>query len=274
MKETIWVHTLVRNEERFVWFAINSVIDYVDKILIYDLGSTDKTVEIIKTIKSSKIILKELPRNKDMIELGQRRQQMLEETKADWILILDGDEIWPNKSIEKLISTIEKNPGKDCIVVPTFMLVGDMFHYQEEAAGEYKIVDRKGHFNVRAINMGIPGLHIETHKNDQGLFREGYFDKTRKLIYERGESKLLFVNTPYLHASHLRRSSRDGEVFERPMRFKYELGISFPNDFKFPSVFFKKYPNTIEDPLKKMSLKYKIPAFIQTPLKKIKRRLR
>ncbi len=80
MKKTIWAHTLVRNEENFIWFAINSIIDYVDKILIYDLGSTDKTIEIIKTINNQKIILKQFPRNKDMIELGQRRQQMLDES--------------------------------------------------------------------------------------------------------------------------------------------------------------------------------------------------
>ena len=59
MKKTVWVNTVIRNEENFIWYALMSVIDYVDKILIYDLGSTDKTVEIIKTIKSPKIILKQ-----------------------------------------------------------------------------------------------------------------------------------------------------------------------------------------------------------------------
>ncbi|QQG43456.1 MAG: glycosyltransferase family 2 protein [Candidatus Daviesbacteria bacterium] len=273
MKIKIWVHCLVRNEERFIWFAINSVIDWVDRVLVYDLGSTDHTVEIIKTIKNKKIVLKEYPKNKDMIELGKYRQQMLDETKADWILILDGDEIWPDGSIRKLTSAMEQNDSAECMVVPTYMLLGDIFHYQEELGGEYQIAGRKGHFNVRAINMKIPGLHIETHSNQQGFFREGYFDKDGKLIYERGEDKLLFLDAPYLHASHLRRSSKDGEVFERQMRFKYELGTPFPKDFKLPGVFFKKYPTLVENPLKKMPLKYKIPAFFQTPLKKIKRRL-
>ena len=47
----IWVNTIVHNEENFIWFAVMSVIDYVDKVLIYDTGSTDKTVEIIKEIQ-------------------------------------------------------------------------------------------------------------------------------------------------------------------------------------------------------------------------------
>ena len=46
----IWAHTLVMNEDRFIWYAVMSVIDYVDKILIFDTGSTDGTVRIIKGI--------------------------------------------------------------------------------------------------------------------------------------------------------------------------------------------------------------------------------
>ena len=54
---SIWAHTLVKNEERFVWFAINSVIDYVDEMRVWDNGSSDSTVKIIKSIKNSKIMI-------------------------------------------------------------------------------------------------------------------------------------------------------------------------------------------------------------------------
>ena len=47
----IWANTLVRNEERYIWFAAMSVIEHVDKILIWDTGSDDATVMIIKEIK-------------------------------------------------------------------------------------------------------------------------------------------------------------------------------------------------------------------------------
>ncbi|MBU1256082.1 hypothetical protein KKA49_00135 [Patescibacteria group bacterium] len=57
----IIVHCLVKNEERFIWYAIKSVLPFVDKIMVWDTGSTDKTIQIIKSIKSKKISLSVIP---------------------------------------------------------------------------------------------------------------------------------------------------------------------------------------------------------------------
>ena len=51
---------LIRNEENFIWFAINSVIDYVDEIMVWDMGSIDKTEEIVKSIDNPKIKYKKV----------------------------------------------------------------------------------------------------------------------------------------------------------------------------------------------------------------------
>ena len=42
---------------------------------------------------------------------------------------------------------------------------------QEEAAGRYEILGRRGHFSLRAINKNIPGLHV-----DLPYGKEGYYD--------------------------------------------------------------------------------------------------
>ena len=49
-KIRITAHMMVKNEARFVWYSIMSVLDYVDRIRIWDTGSNDGTVEIIESL--------------------------------------------------------------------------------------------------------------------------------------------------------------------------------------------------------------------------------
>ena len=160
----IWANTVVHNEENFIWFAIMSVVDYVDKVLVYDTGSTDQTVSIIngiKRIKKDKIIFKELG-EVNAEEFPKIRQQMLDESNCDWMLVLDGDEIWWDSSIKNLIKKINTDGNDiDGIVVPMIVPVGDIYHLQAEEAGKYELLGKRGHFNLRAINKKIPGLHAD-----------------------------------------------------------------------------------------------------------------
>src|SRR3989338_7015752 len=105
----IFANTIVNNEENFIWFAIMSVVDYVDKILVWDTGSTDKTVELVKGIretKGDKVEFREVG-VVDKHEFTKMRQMMLDESKCDWILILDGDEVWWEDSIKKVVKEIK-----------------------------------------------------------------------------------------------------------------------------------------------------------------------
>lgn len=262
---TIWANTIVNNEENFIWFALMSIIDYVDKVLIWDTGSEDKTVEIIKEIKKlkgNKIEFKEVGRvnNEQFTTL---RQSQLDESKCDWILILDGDEIWWENSIKDLTQRIKKN-GKDIegIVVPTIVPVGDIYHIQEDKAGQYELLGRKGHFNLRAINRGIPSLHVDfAHPN------EAYLDENNKAIHQK--ENIVSLDTPYLHVTHLKRSENERVVD----KFKSEIGNSIPQNFKYPEVLYEPYPNIIKSPWNKISGFKLIKSRLLTPLRKIKRRL-
>lgn len=270
MKKTIWGNCIVKNEENYIWFAVKSIINHLDKLIIYDTGSIDKTVEIVEELKKEyqgKIIF-EKKGSVDPSGLTRLRQEMLDKTKSDWLLLLDGDEVWWEESIKGVIKRI--NGGKNCyaIVTPVVNLIGDIFHHQEDEAGEYKILDKKGHFNIRLINLTIPGLHLA---NDYPL--EGFFEANGRLIQSIDE-ELVFVDLPILHFSHLKRSSVDDPATLHRQKIKIELGESFPKNFKYPEVFYLKRPKNVADPFKKMGFGYKLTAGMITPLKKIKRRLR
>lgn len=272
--KTIWANTLVQNEERYIWYAVRSIIDHIDKMLVWDTGSTDKTVEIIKKLQKKypkKIELREIGKV-DINQFTSVRQQMLEETKSDWLIILDGDEVWWEDSIIKIVNLIqEKGDELETIVNPYFNIVGDIYHYQGEDAGRYKIDDKKGHITIRAMNRNIPGLHLE---KPHGI--QGFFDKDGKLIQNRPKEKRVHVDAPFMHFTHMIRSGSldlDLKVPKRNLKHKVELGKEFPLDFHYPEVFFKPRPQIVFTPWGKMSRGYYLKALFYTPLKKIKRRM-
>lgn len=262
----IWANCIVHNEENFVWFAIMSVVDYVDKILVWDTGSTDKTVEIIKEIikeKGDKIEFKEVG-SVDKYQFTKMRQVMLDESKCDWILILDGDEIWWKKSIKRVVDLInQKGSDIEAIVLPFYNAVGDIYHYQSQSAGRYEIAGRKGHLTIRAINLSIPGLHLASPYG-----QEGYVDEGGISVQQRDSKKLLFLDAPFLHLTHLVRSSK-----KRHNKFKYELGIPFPPNYKYPEVLNLPYPKIVASPWIKMSGVELLKARLLTPVRKIKRKI-
>lgn len=262
---TIWANTIVNNEENFIWFALMSVIDFVDRILIYDTGSKDNTVKIIKEVakmKRNKIILRQAG-EANAEQISRLRQQMLEESNCDWIIILDGDEIWWKGSVKKVINKIKKYDDRIiAIVVPVVIPVGDIYHIQESAAGRYNLVGRKGHYNLRAINRKIPGLHV-----DLTYPLEGYFDKENNLIQDNKHT--VFLNAPYFHATHLKRSGTKRNFDKN----KSELGDPFPVGFKYPEVFYQSYPQFVPSPWVKITGIKLFKSQLLTLLRKINRRI-
>ena len=261
---SIWVHTLVKNEERYIWYALRSVVDFVDKMLIWDTGSSDATEAIIKEFK------KIYPKKVDFRQVGEVnaesytkvRQKMLDETRSDWIMILDGDEVWWEKSIKSVVNTINQKSDKyESIVVPFYNVVGDIYHYQPQKAGRYEILEKKGHLTIRAINTRINGLHVG------GAYgSEGYLDENNIPIQQRSPERILFIDAPFLHLTHLKRSRIDTHG-----KLKYELGISVPENFLYPEVFYKGRPKIVPSPFKNRSKKYTILSLLNTPYRNVKR---
>lgn len=275
MRKKIWGNTVVKNEGKYLWFAIKSVINYLDKVIIYDTGSIDDTLKIIDQLKkeySSKIIFKQIG-EVDANGLTKARQEMLNETKADWLLLVDGDEVWWDDSIKKTISVIQSDGDRlYALINPILNLVGDIYHFHGQESGKYKILGKVGHFNIRAVNRKIKGLYI---KNEFPM--EGFYTREDKLLQNYGQDKLKFVDGPILHFSHLERSNfagGDEKSLNRVTKFKYEIGNKFPKEFKYPEVFYQSYPAFISSPWRKMTAGYKLRAFIETPLRKIKRRIK
>ncbi len=253
----IAVHSLVKNESRFVWFSVMSIIEHVDRILLWDTGSTDGTVEILEEIKKrypEKVDLK-IVGDVDIHKFTDVRQQMLMETKEDWFIIVDGDEVWWDEHIKAFVDIIRRRGAVlETIISPYYNLVGDIYHYQKESSGRYKIDNFYGHVSIRAIKRSIPGLHFAKPHGTQGLF-----DGSGVLVQSRSIKNRIYAKGRYLHFTNVRRSTakvKDFEVPKRGAKFKYELGVSFPRDFYYPEIFFRERPSIVELPWEARSRKY------------------
>ncbi len=270
-KTPITVHMMVKNEDRFIWYAINSILPYVDKILITDTGSGDRTLEIIQAIKSIKIKVNSVKIN-DVEEISKIRNDQIMETETDWFWVVDGDEVYPKSLCDEIIEMISKS-GKlyEGIVVGRYDLVGDVYHHQEESVGAYKIFGRNGHIVLRLINKSkITGLHVK------GKYPyEGYYDKDGIEITYHDESKFGFTKGKLFHAMYLPRSTKGAVLSDTYHRnkWKIEKGFEHPKNISLPEVFYFQKPAIIPDVISKRSIYYELFASLITPIKKIKRRL-
>lgn len=272
MKEVkIIVHCLVQNEGRFIWYAINSVLPYVDKMMVWDMSSVDGSDEIIKSIASKKIDFRQVPAATSPDDLTKVRQQMIEATPPEytWIMILDGDEVWPEKSIQTVTDIAREHPEYESIVVRTHNLVGDIYHRLPESSGRYHLAGKTGHLALRLMNQKlIKGLHVSRPHGTQG-----FFDKEGKLVQERDPEKIKFLDVTYHHATHLPRSLErraDLLVPKRKIKLKYEMGELIPPN-QIPEIFFRPRPSIVPDVTEKAPTSFWIVSALLTVPRRIKR---
>lgn len=196
---SVTAHCLVKNEENFIYYAVKSVINYVDKVIIFDTGSTDKTVELIqKLVKEypEKIIFEEKGPC-DKIRHTQLRQEMLDRTKTNWFMILDGDEIWTKRGMEDALKIINENKKAECLVAPFYLCIGDVFH-RHYKSGLTKTSGKNSFSYPRFLKI-IDGLRWR-----------GDYDKDT-LVNKRGEvffnsGNTILLKNKYWHVTHLMRS--------------------------------------------------------------------
>ncbi len=77
---------IVKNEERSLERCLRTVDNLVDEVILVDTGSTDKTMEIAKEMGAKVYTFAWVD------DFSAARNFALDQSDADWNLVLDGDE--------------------------------------------------------------------------------------------------------------------------------------------------------------------------------------
>lgn len=89
---------LVKNDEYWLPYVLESTRGWFDRYVIYDVGSTDRTVEIIDWFEDSTkdkvdLFIRRMPHCEPVVQ-GAFRNSMIAEARSEWYLVLDGDELY------------------------------------------------------------------------------------------------------------------------------------------------------------------------------------
>ncbi|MEQ8172630.1 MAG: glycosyltransferase family 2 protein, partial [Candidatus Eremiobacterota bacterium] len=92
---------IVKNEEDTLSDCLESVRGLVDEMIIVDTGSTDRTVEIAEKFGAR------IFHYKWHDDFGKARNFSLSHARGDWILVMDGDEVFDSSSVWKFRKFLE-----------------------------------------------------------------------------------------------------------------------------------------------------------------------
>ena len=169
MKNNINVVIYTHNEEKNINDCINSAKLLTDKIILVDMESTDKTVEIAKSLK---VTVFNFPKS-NYVEPA--REFGIKKSETDWILILDADERITKELADEIKSAIRNS---------------QLSHYK---------IPRKNIFGTQWLKHGgwSPDYQIR-------LINKKYFVRWPKQIHSTPQIKgdFGYLKNPLIHYFH------------------------------------------------------------------------
>jgi glycosyltransferase involved in cell wall biosynthesis len=98
---TCSLNMIVKNEEKNIEAALDSIDDIMDEIVVCDTGSSDSTIEIAKTYGAT-VVVKEW-----QDDFSMARNAALDMSTGTWVLWLDADDRLEPQSRRRLVNLLE-----------------------------------------------------------------------------------------------------------------------------------------------------------------------
>lgn len=110
----VGVLMMIKNEENSIAVSIKSIKNYIKHVIIYDTGSTDKTIEIVKKTceENDQILHLKIGTFKSFPESRNDAIEFAETVKVKFLVLMDaGDEFQSEKSKNEFLKIISSIPA-------------------------------------------------------------------------------------------------------------------------------------------------------------------
>ncbi len=136
---TLSVIIIAMNEEDRIPLCLQSVAPIADEIIVFDSGSTDRTVEICRQYTDLVYITDDWP------GYGPQKQRALEKAACDWVLSLDADEELTPELREEIDSVLSKSPAEQGFKLKWLPIIfGHKVFHGQSARAPLRLFRRKG----------------------------------------------------------------------------------------------------------------------------------
>ena len=149
--KTIEIVMATYNGEKYIKEQIESVINqtYTNwKLLIRDDNSRDKTIEIIKEYEKKDARIRLIKDNKGNLGFVKNFEELIKNSKEEYIMFSDQDDIWVENKLDMYLKMIEKIKNKG------FMIHSDAILFDKNKSNILKDT----FISKKAINRGLENV--------------------------------------------------------------------------------------------------------------------
>ena len=127
------------NEEDRIMPCLTSVSPIADEIIVFDSGSSDRTVEICRKFTDHVYVTEDWPGD------GPQKQRALEKATCDWVLCIDADEALTPELREEIDSVLSCSPAEQGFKLKWLPIIfGHKLYHGRSARAPLRLFRRQG----------------------------------------------------------------------------------------------------------------------------------